>query len=315
MTTPLANQRGMVLLLVLVVVTLLAALLSEFSFSSLVDLRLAETFRDSSRAYYLANGGVRAGRMLLQDDKNEYDGPDELWSLGVVGYPVADGTVSITIDDLSGKIDLNELVNNGVNINPVIKDRCLALFTDLKLADPAGLVDALIDWLDDNGDSQEPLGAESSYYEGLPHPYPAHNGPLASLDELLLVKGFDQKVLDTIRPHVTVYSSNVTTNNNTYGMINVNSASKEVLMSLASNMDAQDADAIIAARNEKPFHSMPDFKNRPGMDTIYTKIADQIAVKSEIFKIRSFGQVGDGSRTVEAVVRKTGDELLYQRVN
>ena len=223
----LENQRGMVLLLVLVVVTLLAALLSEFSFSSLVDLRLAETFRDSTRAYYLANGGVKAGRMLLQEDTNGYDGPDELWSQGVVGYPVGDGTVSITIEDLGGKVDLNRLVSSLGNIDPVVKDRCLRLFSELQLADPAGLVDALIDWLDPGSDEQ-PLGAESTYYLGLPHPYPAKNGPLDSLDELLLVKGFDADILAKLAPHVTVYGSE---------KINVNSASQEVLLALSDQME------------------------------------------------------------------------------
>ena len=44
------NQRGAVLLLVLVVVALLSALLTDWAFSTLVDLRLTETFRDSNRA-------------------------------------------------------------------------------------------------------------------------------------------------------------------------------------------------------------------------------------------------------------------------
>jgi general secretion pathway protein K len=302
---PLENQRGMVLLLVLVVVTLLAALLSEFSFSSLVDLRLAETFRDSTRAYYLANGGVKAGRMLLQEDTNGYDGPDELWSQGVVGYPVGDGTVSITIEDLGGKVDLNRLVSNLGNIDPVVKDRCLRLFSELQLADPAGLVDALIDWLDPGSDEQ-PLGAESTYYQGLPHPYPAKNGPLDSLDELLLVKGFDNTIVATLAPHVTVYGSE---------KINVNSASQEVLLALSDQMSKDAAKQIVAARLERPFKTLQQLQQLPGMETLYGAIYTYIDVKSDTFRIRSFGQVGDGNRTIEAVVRKTGDRLLYQRVN
>ena len=45
MKQTLSNQRGMALLLVLVVVALLSALLTELAFSTLVDLRLAETFQ------------------------------------------------------------------------------------------------------------------------------------------------------------------------------------------------------------------------------------------------------------------------------
>ena len=302
---PLGNERGMVLLLVLVVVALLTALLSEFSFSSLVDLRLAETFRDSSRAYYLAKGGVRAGRMLLQDDRNQYDGPDELWHQGVAGYPVGDGTVSITIEDLGGKVDLNGLVTSLGNIDPVIKDRCLRLFAALKFDDPAGMVDALIDWLDPD-DNPEPLGAESNYYLGLPHPYPAKNGPLDSFDELLLVKGFDRKVVTALAPHATVYGSD---------KININTASKEVLLALSSQMDDTAVKAIIAARDEEPFKTLQRLKDLPAMATLYGAIYTYIDIRSDTYRIHSQGQVGDGTRTVVAVVRKSGDQVLYQRVN
>ena len=47
----------MALLLVLVVVALLTSMLTDLAFSTLVDMRLTETFRDSTRAYYLAKGG------------------------------------------------------------------------------------------------------------------------------------------------------------------------------------------------------------------------------------------------------------------
>ena len=93
------NERGMVLLVVLLIVALLVTLLVEFAFSSLVDLRLAETYRDTTRAYYLARGGITVGRTILQEDINGYDSLDELWAQGVEGYPVADGTVSIRVED------------------------------------------------------------------------------------------------------------------------------------------------------------------------------------------------------------------------
>ena len=66
----LQHESGMALLLVLVVIALLTSLLSEFAFSTLVDLRLTETFRDRTGAYYLARGGVEAGRIILRLETN-----------------------------------------------------------------------------------------------------------------------------------------------------------------------------------------------------------------------------------------------------
>jgi len=299
------NERGMVLLLVLVVVALLSALLTEFAYSSLVDLRLAETFRDTTRAYYLAAGGVRVGRMLLQEDRNGYDGADELWSQGVSGYPVGEGTVSIAIEDLGGRVDLNRLVDATGNVDVVSMDRCLRLFDNLGLDDPDALVDALIDWLDPDGETR-PLGAEGEHYLGLEHPYPVKDGSLESLDELLLVRGFDESVLEQLAPHVTVHGAE---------RINVNTASVEVLQSLAEEMDRPAAEAIVDARRETPFRDLERLKTLPEMETRYSAIHLYVDTKSPTFSIVARGDVGDGTRTVRAVVKRDGDRILYQRVD
>ncbi|MGK2944706.1 MAG: hypothetical protein ACSLFC_08200, partial [Desulfuromonadales bacterium] len=104
------GNRGMALLLVLVVVALLTSLLTDLAFSTMVDMRLTETFRDSTRAYYLAKGGINAGRMILQEDRNKYDSLDEVWSKGVINYPVGEGNVTILIEDQDGKLAINGLV-------------------------------------------------------------------------------------------------------------------------------------------------------------------------------------------------------------
>jgi len=53
---------------------------------------------------------------------------------------------------------------------------------------------ALMDFLDAD-DLPEPEGAEQEYYSALARPYTIRNGPLASLDELLLVRGFTAEIL------------------------------------------------------------------------------------------------------------------------
>lgn len=309
---PLGNERGMVLLLVLTVVTLLAALLTEFAFSSLVDLRLAETFRDSSRAYYLANGGVRVGRVLLQEDRNNYDGPGELWSLGVPGYPVGDGTVSIRIDDLGGRIDLNRLVNNVGDANDEAKNRCLRLFAELDLEDPAGLVDALIDWLDPDEEERE-FGAESRHYLDLPRPYRAKNGSLDSFDELLLVRGIDAEVLNRLAPHVAVLGAQLAS---VEPKLNVNTASVEVLMAWDEGMTRPAAEAIRNHRESEPFRTGQQVKDLIGLD-FYTALNrnQDLSFTSDFYHIFSRAEIGDGSRTVQAIVKKGGDQILYQRVD
>jgi type II secretory pathway component PulK len=52
------NNRGVALLIVLLVTALLIALVFEFAYATRVSLRAAVNFRDSQRAYFLARSGV-----------------------------------------------------------------------------------------------------------------------------------------------------------------------------------------------------------------------------------------------------------------
>lgn len=56
------------------------------------------------------------------------------------------------------------------------------------------LADAILDYIDAD-DTVRSFGAESAYYQGLAMPYPAKNGPLESLDELLMVRGVSPMLL------------------------------------------------------------------------------------------------------------------------
>lgn len=298
------DERGMVLLLVLLVVALLATLLVEFSYSTLVDLRLAETFRDSCRATYLARGGVVVGQVLRQEDDNGYDAPSENWAQGVPGYPVADGVLTVTLEDLGGRIDLNRLVTAAGNIDPLAKDRYRRLLAALDVANPDALIDPLIDWLDADSD-REPLGEEGSAYLAKRPPYRCRNGRLETLDELQLVQGYDPELLARLRPHVTVQGG---------ARINVNTASPEVLLALADEMDSAAVDAIVSAREQEPLTRIEQLRDLPGMEALYGFIYLYVDVKSETFHVVASGQLNDGRREMEAIITRDGGKILYQRV-
>jgi len=302
-----ANERGMVLLIVLLVVTLLAVLLSEFAFSTLVDLRLAETFRDSTRGYYLARGGINVGQILLRLDaaNNSYDAPNdpaELWAQGLPSYPVGDGYISITVEDLGGRLNLNLITDP--TYATVTKGRFLELCNELGLVNGVELTDALIDWLD-NDAGEEPNGAESNYYLGLEHPYPAKNGPIDTLSELAMVKGFDSETLKLLEPQVTLFGSD---------KINVNTASREVLLAEMVFQQAPDpnsaVEGILAQRDQGAIKDTTTLSN---LATQYSFAWNSLDVESDAFLIVADAEVNDGRRTFSAVVNHQG-KLLQQKV-
>lgn len=300
------NQRGTVLLLVLIVVALLSALLTDWAFSTLVDMRLTETFRDSNRAYYLARGGVEVGRQLLSIDNNLYDAPTEMWGVGVPSYPVSDdATVSITLVDEDSRFNLNQLVDGAGNAHVVNRERFRRLLSSLDISDPVALSDALIDWID-IGDVSSPSGVENSWYQSLTPPMTCKNDKLDTVDELLLVKGFTPEIVQKLTPHVTVAG---------VSKLNVNTASKELLLVWHKDLTPSGIEQLLTARQDKPFKTLAEVQAAIDV-TNYGNLVEQgdIAVTSQFYRITSVAQVNDGVRTVEALIKKDGNSQLWRRV-
>ena len=90
--------------------------------------------------------------------------------------------------DESGKLNLNSILGWGLSDTA---NRNLLMNLPYMTYDVA---DAILDWLDTD-DTPRQYGTESDYYMSLPQPYHAANGPLASLDELLMVKGVTPALL------------------------------------------------------------------------------------------------------------------------
>lgn len=315
--SPARNEKGMVLLLVLVVVALLTSLVTEFAFSTLVDMRLTETFRDSTRAWYLAKGGVEAGKMILQENAktNQWDHPDELWGIGVPSYPVGEeGVVSISIEDLSARVNLNNLVDSFQTLDIDTASKLYRLFTELGLPDSADLTAAVIDWIDsdsdmrttftlDDGSTINAEGAEDNYYQGLDRPYQTKNMPLDTLDELTLIRGFTTEVYRQVLPFLTIFGDK---------RINLNTASAEVLMAADEEIDRSAAEEIILRRADRPFEQTIEVNAIPRLELL---VHTKFSTKGSMFQITSQAAVNDGTRRAVAVVSSDGKKVHYMKVD
>jgi type II secretory pathway component PulK len=129
------NNRGVALLIVLLVTALLIALIFEFAYATRVSLRAAVNFRDSQRAYFLARAAVNvfAKYQDLQDNI-----PQGEW--GVVPI-VSEGDTELRIrwEDEMGKINITDVSTNqvtrsrldilfglpGINVDVTVVDRMI----------------------------------------------------------------------------------------------------------------------------------------------------------------------------------------------
>ena len=308
------NERGIALLVTLLVLVLVVALAYEIF---RIGARAAQTgayARDSIRCALLAEGGIGAAKIVLRQDArgNDYDTLDEIWSRAAPPIDLGDGIIIATIEDEERKINLNKLVLPNGNAPD---DQRLAVFRRLLdiLGIDGSVAEAVVDWLD-NDDTPRVGGAETPYYQGLPYPYRAKNDLFDTLDELRLVRGVTPEVFEKLRPFVTVISS---------GKVNLNTAPREVLMSLSAGLDAADAgaidntaaDGIIAYRLEHPFTNPKDIVNvSPSLRNLYdrTRIRDLVDVRSTAFHVRSTGEFGNTARTVDAIGIRAGNDIQWR---
>ncbi len=298
------SERGIALIVVLLIVSLLAAMTVDFSYASRVDLTLAGLDRDSMRARILARSGYQFGRALLLDDKNNHDGPDDLWArselsaMAQMFLEEGEG-VKFTITDENSKLDLNTLVTDRGRLNTRAYEQFERLLDLLGL--DRNLAATLTDWLDP--DSVVSVGgAEDNYYRSRNRT--CKNAPLDSLRELLLIKDYTSAAIwgdettKGILPYVTTHSD---------GRININTASSIMLQSLDDEITIDIADAIISHRNANAFESTNDLREVSGMDAkLFARILSRITVSSHFFSQEVEAVAGNAYAKLNVIVQRQG---------
>jgi len=105
------NERGVALIIVLLVTALLIALIFEFAYGTRISLRATINFRDSERAYYLARSGVNLVSLLLSDNLKKGKPQDQLEGEKNVSNELgfSDAQLDVRWEDEGGKIDVTTL--------------------------------------------------------------------------------------------------------------------------------------------------------------------------------------------------------------
>ena len=295
------NNRGVALVITLLVLTLLLTIILDFNLGMRVEARSAANFRDDLKAYYLARSGITFAIALLEEDgrtEPDYDSLNELWAQKIPLIPVGDGFISVEITDESSKINANKLATGLAGVTGEnMRSTMVRFLKQFKIEDDAAktIADSIADWIDLDDRILE-HGAESNYYEGLEDPYKAKDKPLYSLQELRLIKDMEGDAFARLRNFLTVFSD---------GLININTASKEVLISLSEDITEATANEIITIRADAPFTEPTNIEPLSSLSAEEKlKIARLINVSSNYFSITSAGEVNHNRKTIHAVVKR-----------
>jgi general secretion pathway protein K len=295
------DDRGVALLLALLVLVLLVALILEFDSDARREYRDAAAFRDNFKATVLTRAAVQAARAVLQQDllKDKqtgqfYDAPTDLWAFPIERYAIGDGFMTAQIEDERGKLNLNDLANADPNAKKGKILRVKRLFNLLQIN--PDVVDAIVDWVDAD-DVPEAAGAESVYYQSLRPAYRAANGPLQTLREIRLIKGMTPEILDKLLQYVTVYPQDGESR------ININTADFMVLQALDPRVTQSMAGEVIQSR---PFKTIQDL-DRVGS---FAEIAKELRllnvydVKSDMFSARMSLTVNETTKSGAVVLQR-----------
>jgi general secretion pathway protein K len=317
MKNPLSNESGMALVLTLLVMGVIVAIALHFNVGTRQDLSGATTFARGVKAWAVARSGVNMAMAALHQDglDGDTDTLREPWAkaeaLTLYSHLLFDeGTCELSIKDHCGRININRLLDEDGKPDMTMRgvfERLLGQ-RQFGLEEVSRLVDALVDWLDDD-DEVTGFGAEQAYYLSLPKPYGCKNGPLDSLEELLLVRGFNRELLygtddrPGIYPFITIYGD---------GRININTAPLEVVMSLSDQMDRDLAERLERFREDgkKDPAKISWYKDVPGMGHVSINEA-LLRLSSDYFEVSSTGQVEGIRKTVRATVARPLGQTCY----
>lgn len=207
------RRRGMVLLVVLVTVALLSLAALTLGDLMLAEREGAHISNRMAQARALAASGVEAVRLFVSMDEewqNDNGGwfNNPAWFSGMVVHQTADpldtGLFSVIApdwEDTMGTAIRYGLENESAKLNVnslLLADQYAENGGRQLLMGLPGMTediaDAIMDWLDADDEPRE-FGAEIEYYSGLAPAYATKNGPLETIEELLLVRGVTPELL------------------------------------------------------------------------------------------------------------------------
>ena len=304
-------RRGAALVVVLWTVLLLSLLIGGMAYEMRIEAGITSFARKRLKAQVAARGGVEYAKFLLamsfKASAFEEEGePEETRILaknlergiGLTGVNVTMGESSATLDILpeSGRRNVNMLSDDDWE----------------ELLDQAGapeeswpdLIDCYKDVIDEN-DEHRLNGAEKDdeYYKR--QEYEPKNAPLDTVDELLLIKNFTPEIVyggppaDAEGEPLRGIAHLLTTFGD--GKVNVNTASREVLLTLTTQRGQMMPDWVvddllkyrlgedgIANTLDDGFKSVGDAISRSGMDPA---LADRLSVSDRQFvRVVSIGE-------------------------
>jgi general secretion pathway protein K len=302
------RQRGVALIIALVVVALATMLATRIGASGARDQRRSATLLAQQQAFQIALGAEALAAEVFKMDSDRggpqgRDSLDEPWATPIGPLPFEGGAVTPRVEDMQGRFNLNNLLlaDRKTRNEPAYEQfrRMLeALQLEPKWADLA------VDWIDEDTIATSADGAEDGVYTGQQPPYRAANRWLTSTSELLALPGFGTQRYRVLQPYVAALPNGT--------RLNVCTASGLVLDSLAPGMNSFGQDPKFLAKNRESgcFPKRNDVEaaiGGTGLDPQQrTAILNSLAERSTYFRVTSVVSIGTTQFTLYSLLERNG---------
>jgi type II secretory pathway component PulK len=288
------NERGIALIIVMIVIVTLSVLAAGFAYSMKVETKLARNSSFDSDMEMLGRSGVEYARWILsqeirQPQQAQYTALNQTWNGGfetneplshvtLDNIPLGPGTFTIRMVDMERKFNLSTLTEGNIEIF----HRALELI-GVDAADLTRISDSFLDWLDLD-ENKRINGAESDYYLAANpgRPYYSKNGRVDDVSELLLIQGITpemywgsgrtgvpvgtEQLHRAGRPETAFTSGNPGGESSTVGLVDLFTSISGAGIAVNVNTASADVLAVIPGMDLGLAHSIVD--TRAGSDHV-----------------------------------------------
>ena len=321
----------MALLMTILIISLIMVVTLRFNMTMRASLSGASNLQDNVTLDYMAKSVFNATRAILSVDveDNDYDTLHEDWAnlsaaAMYFSHFFSRGQGGLNVTDHSGRLQVNSLLKkhaDGWQVNEVQKKIWLNLLMseeyELTDQEAENIIEAIVDWIDENSDVYGFGGAESSYYQSLENPYSSRNGPMEFIEELLLVKGVTSELFYGTEEFTGL--SALVTPWGRDGKININTADSLLLRAFSDQIDLDMVDGMMNYREEDEAYLKDPgwYKNAPGFPGDVTIPAELLTTASSFFEISTKVVLNDMSRKVRGMIARgpsSQTQIVYWKV-
>jgi len=273
-------NKGLALIVVLWVITLLTIMASSFALTIQRETTITGSLKEKSTASALAEAGINYAILMLftRDSEQRWKTNSSLYEIEFAGK-----RIRILIADEAGKI----------NVNQASKEQLQQLFESLAVEETLAdsLSDAILDWRDRN-DLHRVNGAEKQQYEEAGLNYSPRNDLFKSSEEVQMVMGMTTEIYRQLEGLISVYTTNK--------KINPAAATREVLLTLPDVDEAMVDEYLLqradSERNGEPV-AQPEWYRGGGKSSAYMIIAEAMigeSVSEKIMTVIKRGRAKNG---------------------